>query len=76
MKQNWGPQYSSYEGKDQDFFSIYAVFFPAVTGIVAGANMSGDLKVCALNRLLIRCIAEFKIVSLSRTLHIQSRLGR
>ena len=40
FKENFGPSYESGAG----FCDVFSIFFPAATGIMAGANLSGDLK--------------------------------
>ncbi|XP_047532187.1 bumetanide-sensitive sodium-(potassium)-chloride cotransporter isoform X1 [Vanessa atalanta] len=44
LKRNLGPDYRTFEGVEHNFFSVFSIFFPAATGILAGANISGDLK--------------------------------
>ncbi|CAB3385412.1 Hypothetical predicted protein [Cloeon dipterum] len=44
FNKNLGTDYRFSEGVNQDFFSVFAIYFPSVTGIQAGANISGDLK--------------------------------
>lgn len=43
---NMWPEYSNDPANDKphNFFTVFAVFFPACSGIDAGANLSGDLK--------------------------------
>ncbi|XP_004929740.2 bumetanide-sensitive sodium-(potassium)-chloride cotransporter isoform X1 [Bombyx mori] len=44
IRENWLPNFRYSEGREHDFFSVFAVYFPAVTGVQAGANICGDLK--------------------------------
>ncbi|VVC95325.1 unnamed protein product [Leptidea sinapis] len=43
-KKNFGTDFRYDENQYHDFFSVFAMYFPAVTGVQAGANICGDLK--------------------------------
>ena len=44
FQENLKDDYRFSEGLNQNFFTVFSIFFPSVTGIQAGANICGDLK--------------------------------
>ncbi|XP_050443364.1 bumetanide-sensitive sodium-(potassium)-chloride cotransporter-like isoform X2 [Adelges cooleyi] len=42
--ENWHSDYRPVDNVQQTFFTIFAIYFPSVAGIQAGANISGDLQ--------------------------------
>ena len=62
FRDNFGPDFR----EEHTFFSVFAIYFPAATGILAGANISGDLKVslypCHLCR--IPCFQRWELLLL------------
>ena len=46
---NMGSEFEESDGIKYDFFKVLAVFFPACTGIMAGANISSQLKNPSIN---------------------------
>lgn len=44
FEKNLDPSYSVVGGQTMSFWAAFAIYFPAVTGIMTGVNMSGDLR--------------------------------
>lgn len=38
LKENFGPDYRTVQGEQHNFFSVFSIFFPAATGILAGGE--------------------------------------
>lgn len=64
IKENLLPAFRS----DYGFFTVFAIYFPATTGIMAGANISGDLadpqaRLCRFHKAFYLFENYFELIS-------------
>ncbi|KAK2151035.1 hypothetical protein LSH36_378g01015 [Paralvinella palmiformis] len=78
FQENFGPDFRD----GHNFFSVFAIFFPAATGILAGANISGDLQDAqkaipkgTLLAILISTITYFAMAWMAGSCIIRDALG-
>jgi Amino acid permease len=44
FKENFFPAFQKDKFGDESFLTAFAVFFPSISGILAGTSMTGDLR--------------------------------
>ena len=83
-KENWNVDYSFQNINSLEFFAVFAIIFPAFTGITAGLGLSGDLKnprksiprgtiLASLTGIIIYILVSLKLVHSAPLLELKNQ---